>query len=217
MSRHLLVNALVDMIPDGKSWAPEEQGKWLKAAKEIFALVYSGSAPVQIAAPALPAPPAGKAKRPAGSFTPTEEHKTTAIAALPEMFGLAPDGVTVRMLQDRFEMDYGLARALLLQLGELPEYAVARKAGSNTLGLFPAGTVPSDDLSENQKAVLDALTKWADKDEGWIETPVREIAKAAGSPLGSIPSVIDSLERKGRIEVERNRGDGFNRYKVLTS
>ncbi len=216
--RHLLVNSLLEIIPEGKSWPPEEQAKWLKAAKEIFALVYSGTGTVSL--PLISQPPQSPRTtiRPPGTLIPTPEHGAAALVALPEMLAQAPDGVTIRMIQDRFKMEYGLARAVLLRLGELPEYTIVTKPGSNTLGLFPKDAAPAEDLSENQKALLDALTKWkGQKVGGWIGAPLREIAKIAGVSMGSAPSVIEALDRKQRIEVDRRGGDGVNRYKVVVA
>jgi DNA-binding MarR family transcriptional regulator len=71
------------------------------------------------------------------------------------------------------------------------------------------------DLSERQQAVLNALRSLMDK-KNLVEVPTAELAKASSIPLGSLHSVLASLEKKNMIRTERPGSAKFRAiYEVL--
>jgi DNA-binding MarR family transcriptional regulator len=71
------------------------------------------------------------------------------------------------------------------------------------------------DLSERQQAVLNALRSLMDK-KNLVEVPSAELAKASSIPLGSLHSVLASLEKKNMIRTERPGSAKFRAiYEVL--
>src|SRR3984893_2552479 len=71
------------------------------------------------------------------------------------------------------------------------------------------------DLSERQQAVLTALRSLMDK-KNLVEVPSAELAKASSIPLGSLHSVLASLEKKNMIRTERPGSAKFRAiYEVL--
>ena len=73
----------------------------------------------------------------------------------------------------------------------------------------------STDLSERQLAVLNALRSLMDK-KNLVEVRSAELAKASSIPLGSLHSVLASLEKKNMIRTERQGTAMFRAiYKVL--
>ena len=71
------------------------------------------------------------------------------------------------------------------------------------------------DLSERQLAVLNALRSLMDK-KNLVEVPSAELAKASSIPLGSLHSVLASLEKKNMIRTERPGSAKFRAiYEVL--
>jgi len=71
------------------------------------------------------------------------------------------------------------------------------------------------DLSERQRAVLNALRSLMDK-KNLVEVRSAELAKASSIPLGSLHSVLASLEKKNMIRTERQGTAMFRAiYKVL--
>ena len=74
---------------------------------------------------------------------------------------------------------------------------------------------PATDLSERQLAVLNALRSLMDK-KNLVEVRSAELAKASSIPLGSLHSVLASLEKKNMIRTERQGSAKFRAiYKVL--
>jgi hypothetical protein len=61
---------------------------------------------------------------------------------------------------------------------------------------------PAVDMSDRQMAVLKALRSLKDK-KNRVEVPVAKIAKASSVPLGSVHSILVSLEKKHMIRTER--------------
>src|SRR5258706_9213509 len=73
----------------------------------------------------------------------------------------------------------------------------------------------STDVSERQLAVLNALRSLMDK-KNLVEVPSAELAKASSIPLGSLHSVLASLEKKNMIRTERPGSAKFRAiYEVL--
>jgi DNA-binding MarR family transcriptional regulator len=73
----------------------------------------------------------------------------------------------------------------------------------------------STDLSERQQEVLNALRSLMDK-KNLVEVPSAELAKASSIPLGSLHSVLASLEKKNMIRTERPGSAKFRAiYEVL--
>jgi DNA-binding MarR family transcriptional regulator len=73
----------------------------------------------------------------------------------------------------------------------------------------------STDLSERQLEVLNALRSLMDK-KNLVEVPSAELAKASSIPLGSLHSVLASLEKKNMIRTERPGSAKFRAiYEVL--
>ena len=73
----------------------------------------------------------------------------------------------------------------------------------------------STDLSERQQEVLNALRSLMDK-KNLVEVPSAELAKASSIPLGSLHSVLASLEKKNMIRTERQGTAQFRAiYEVL--
>jgi uncharacterized membrane protein len=71
------------------------------------------------------------------------------------------------------------------------------------------------DLSERQLAVLNALRSLMDK-KNLVEVRSAELAKASSIPLGSLHSVLASLEKKNMIRTERQGTAQFRAiYEVL--
>ena len=71
------------------------------------------------------------------------------------------------------------------------------------------------DLSERQLAVLNALRSLMDK-KNLVEVRSAELAKASSIPLGSLHSVLASLEKKNMIRTERQGTAKFRAiYEVL--
>src|ERR1700731_4749566 len=71
------------------------------------------------------------------------------------------------------------------------------------------------DLSERQQAVLNTLRSLMDK-KNLVEVPSAELAKASSIPLGSLHSVLASLEKKNMIRTERQGSAKFRAiYEVL--
>ena len=71
------------------------------------------------------------------------------------------------------------------------------------------------DLSERQLAVLNALRSLMDK-KNLVEVRSAELAKASSIPLGSLHSVLASLEKKNMIRTERPGSAKFRAiYEVL--
>ena len=71
------------------------------------------------------------------------------------------------------------------------------------------------DLSERQQAVLNALRSLMDK-KNLVEVRSAELAKASSIPLGSLHSVLASLEKKNMIRTERQGTAQFRAiYEVL--
>ena len=58
------------------------------------------------------------------------------------------------------------------------------------------------ELTERQSAVLETLRAKANEDD-LVEIKAAELAEAANIPLGSVHSVIQSLEKKKRILTTR--------------
>ena len=74
---------------------------------------------------------------------------------------------------------------------------------------------PATDLSERQLAVLNALRSLMDK-KNLVEVRSTELAKASSIPLGSLHSVLASLEKKNMIRTERQGTAKFRAiYQVL--
>src|SRR5262249_1398337 len=70
-------------------------------------------------------------------------------------------------------------------------------------------------VSERQMAVLKALRSLKDK-KNRVEVPVARIAKVSSVPLGSVHSILVSLEKKHMIKTERRGSAKFSAiYKVL--
>jgi DNA-binding MarR family transcriptional regulator len=75
-------------------------------------------------------------------------------------------------------------------------------------------TAPSE-LSERQASVLKALRSLKDK-KNRVEAKVAELAKASSVPLGSLHSILVSLEKKQMIRTERQGSPKFAAiYEVL--
>ena len=73
----------------------------------------------------------------------------------------------------------------------------------------------STDLSERQQEVLNALRSLMDK-KNLVEVRSAELAKASSIPLGSLHSVLASLEKKNMIRTERPGSAKFRAiYEVL--
>jgi uncharacterized membrane protein len=71
------------------------------------------------------------------------------------------------------------------------------------------------ELSERQAAVLKALRSLMDK-KNRVEAKVAELAKASSVPLGSLHSILVSLEKKHMIRTERQGSPKFPAiYEVL--
>ncbi len=78
-------------------------------------------------------------------------------------------------------------------------------------------TVAATDMSDRQQAVLKALRAKMDK-KNLVEVTSGELAKASAIPLGSVHSVLVSLEKKGIIRTERQGSAKFRAiYEVLDS
>ncbi|MGA7327470.1 MAG: hypothetical protein WBX25_24025 [Rhodomicrobium sp.] len=76
-------------------------------------------------------------------------------------------------------------------------------------------TVAATDMSDRQQAVLRALRSKVDK-KNLVEVTSGELAKASAIPLGSVHSVLVSLEKKGIIRTERQGSAKFRAiYEVL--
>lgn len=71
-------------------------------------------------------------------------------------------------------------------------------------------------LSGQQQAVMDVLVKMTPDADGWIATPMRAIQRDSGTPSSSIQSVLNALEMKKLIEIDRRKGDGVNRYRIVS-
>ena len=69
-------------------------------------------------------------------------------------------------------------------------------------------------LTVPQQQVMDVLLKMKPGEDGWISTPVRAIQRESGTPSSSINSILDALEKKQLIKIERNGGNGVNRYMI---
>lgn len=76
---------------------------------------------------------------------------------------------------------------------------------------------PASDISDRQQAVLDALRSMMDK-KNQVEVRSAELAQAAFIPLGSLHSVLASLEKKNLIRTERQGSARFRAiYEVLST
>jgi uncharacterized membrane protein len=92
---------------------------------------------------------------------------------------------------------------------EAPKQAALRKE--------PAAEAKSlaSDISDRQQAVLDALRSMMDR-KNHVEVRSAELAQAAYIPLGSLHSVLASLEKKNLIRTERQGSAKFRAiYEVL--
>jgi hypothetical protein len=82
----------------------------------------------------------------------------------------------------------------------------AQSANSQSHGQQEAATIKeaerAADLSERQKAVLSALRANTDKNN-FAEVRTAPLAKAAHIPVGSLHSVLSSLEKKQLIRTKR--------------
>jgi uncharacterized membrane protein len=74
---------------------------------------------------------------------------------------------------------------------------------------------PAAEVSERQAAVLKGLRSLMDKKHR-VEVRVAELAKASSVPLGSLHSILQSLEKKHLIKTERQGSPKFSAiYEVL--
>jgi uncharacterized membrane protein len=74
---------------------------------------------------------------------------------------------------------------------------------------------PAAEVSERQAAVLKGLRSLMDK-KNRVEVRVAELAKASSVPLGSLHSILQSLEKKHLIKTERQGSPKFSAiYEVL--
>ena len=99
---------------------------------------------------------------------------------------------------------------------EVPAQAAAKQAAARK---EPAPEAKpknlAGDISERQQAVLDALRSMMDK-KNHVEVRSAELAQAAYIPLGSLHSVLASLEKKNLIRTERQGSAKFRAiYEVL--
>ena len=108
---------------------------------------------------------------------------------------------------------------------EAPKQATARKEPAAeapkqaALKKEPAAEAKglASDISDRQQAVLDALRSMMDRNNH-VEVRSAELAQAAYIPLGSLHSVLASLEKKNLIRTERQGSAKFRAiYEVLHS
>jgi DNA-binding transcriptional ArsR family regulator len=102
-----------------------------------------------------------------------------------------------------------------------PAVKAAPKHTSAALTKKPAAQVNSKngaaDLSDRQLSVLKALRTLMDKKHR-VEVKAAELAKASSVPLGSLHSVLTSLEKKHMIRTERQGSPKFSAiYEVLST
>jgi hypothetical protein len=92
----------------------------------------------------------------------------------------------------------------------------ARAAGASQASASKAkAKILGADVSERQEAVLNALRSMMDK-KSLVEVRAAELAKASSIPLGSLHTVLASLEKKKMIRTERQGSAKFRAvYEVL--
>jgi uncharacterized membrane protein len=85
-----------------------------------------------------------------------------------------------------------------------PEPQVVKKPAPRKRAVEPAKVEPElpSDLTDRQSAVLKALNAKKD-DANLVESKAAELASAASIPLGSLHSVLQSLEKRQLIRTER--------------
>ncbi len=85
-----------------------------------------------------------------------------------------------------------------------PEPQVVKKPSPRKRAVEPAKVEPElpSDLTDRQSAVLKALNAKKD-DANLVESKAAELASAASIPLGSLHSVLQSLEKRQLIRTER--------------
>jgi hypothetical protein len=85
-----------------------------------------------------------------------------------------------------------------------PEPQVVKKPAPRKRAVEPAKVEPElpSDLTERQSAVLQALRAKKD-DANLVASKAAELAEAASIPLGSLHSVLQSLEKRQLIRTER--------------
>ncbi len=128
-----------------------------------------------------------------------------------------PNGVTSKIVQERYELDYHNAVAILRDLGDTGAGAWI-KSGHHVSAkiLMPPGTPETASiLAPNQAAMMQALRHACDRD-GIVQLPVKELARLARVPTGSAPQILLALERKDRIMLSRpSDGTAPPIYQVL--
>jgi DNA-binding MarR family transcriptional regulator len=93
----------------------------------------------------------------------------------------------------------------------------ARASRAPTVKAKAKAETSAADVSERQQAVLNALRSMMDK-KNLVEVRAAELAKASSIPLGSLHSVLASLEKKKMIRTERQGSAKFRAvYEVLGS
>ncbi len=128
----------------------------------------------------------------------------TIASRLDQLYKAYPDGVGVSDIMKMFDVEYDDARQVLLNLAydgkgkwiRDPTSQHARKC------LYPMDVAePTDqDLSPNQRAVLEVLTKSADG-EGFAEFRLLKLSHDANVPRGSLTFILHELCRKEKIEI----------------
>jgi hypothetical protein len=135
---------------------------------------------------------------------------------LPRWWEKNPDGLTVKMIMRLSGIDYSRCHAAFLQLEELGIADILQRPDRSGLYLVPLDYIPPPvwDITAKQRAVVDWMATHMDSD-GSLRASMREICFGAMRSKGIITAIIESLDRKGYLEIlERGRGTKKTLFRV---
>jgi hypothetical protein len=135
---------------------------------------------------------------------------------LNRLWAAHPDGLSVKAIAADLGMAYPHAYAAVcfMHAGGAVNFANRLDAASKFV-LRPGDALPSPDLTGKQARVLDALVRLAGPD-GVAVIGFKDLAKAAGDvSWGSVAQIVESLKRKGRLDVvSRGNSRAVGSYRV---
>ena len=122
-------------------------------------------------------------------------------AELPDLWKKYPGGMTIRDLEEEFDLPYRSVHAAAVWLGANDLAKWARRPDRTSDLLVPLDwEAPAYDLTERQQAVLDAIVSFSGED-GLTQASYKRISAKAGTAPGSIVAHIEALQRKGYLEI----------------
>lgn len=135
---------------------------------------------------------------------------------LPQWWERHPDGLTIKGLARLSGLNYDRCHAAFLQLEVLGHGHILHRPDRSVLYLVPLDYEPPAawDLTAKQRGVVEWMATQIDAD-GMVRASVRDICRGAPLSKGGIMAVLDSLDRKGYLEiVERGRGVVASLYRL---